>query len=76
MPKSKRVRDSETVWVRQLMCIPSISERIARLLLDQIGNVRELQEALEDIDSFPKIRLDNRSCIGKARLKILARHLT
>ena len=31
-PKSKRVRDSETVWVRQLMCIPSISERIARLV--------------------------------------------
>ena len=31
-PKSKRERNEETVWIRQLMCIPSISERIARLL--------------------------------------------
>ena len=75
-PKSKRVRDSETVWIRQLMCIPSISERIARLLLEHFGNLRELQDALEDLKSFPKIRLDERSCIGKARLNILARYLT
>ena len=75
-PKSKRVRDAETVWIRQLMCIPSISERIARLLLEHFGNLRELQDALEDLKSFPKIKLDERSCIGKARLRILARYLT
>ena len=75
-PKSKRVRDSETVWIRQLMCIPSISERIARLLLEHFGNLRALQYALEDLKSFPKIRLDDRTCIGKARLRILARYLT
>ena len=74
-PKSKRKRDSETVWIRQLMCIPSISERIARLLLEHFGNLRALQEALEDLKSFPKIRLDDRTCIGKARLKMLARYL-
>ena len=74
-PKSKRVRDSETVWVRQLMCIPSISERIARLLLDHFGTLRALQEALEDIDRFPRIRLDARTCIGKTRLHMLARYL-
>ena len=74
-PKSKRVRDSETVWVRQLMCIPSISERIARLLLDHFGTLRAIQEALEDIDSFPKIRLDPRTCIGKKRLQMLASYL-
>ena len=54
---------------------PSISERIARLLLKHFVNLRALQEALEDIDSFPKIKLDERSCIGKTRLKILARYL-
>ena len=74
-PKSKRVRDSETVWVRQLMCIPSISERIARLLLDHFGTLRALQEALEDIDSFPQIRLDARTCIGKTRMHMLARYV-
>ena len=75
-PKSKRERNEETVWIRQLMCIPLISERIARLLLEHFGNLRELQEALDDIDSFPKIRLDDRGYIGKTRLNILARYLT
>ena len=74
-PKSKRERNEETVWIRQLMCIPSISERIARLLLEHFGNLRELQDALEDLNSFPKIRLDERTCIGKTRLKMLARYL-
>ena len=73
--KSKRQRDEEAVWVPQLMCIPSISERIARLRLDHFGILRELQDALEDLNSFPKIRLDDRTCIGKARLKMLARYL-
>ena len=68
-PKSKRERREETVWIRQLMCIPSISERITRLLLEHFGNLRELQNALEDLNSFPKIRLDDRTCIGKTRIK-------
>ena len=67
-PTSKRARDSETVWVRQLMCIPSISERISRKLLAHFGSLRAIQEALEDIDSFPRIRLDARTCIGKNRV--------
>ena len=73
-PKSKRVRDSETVWIRQLMCIPSISERVARKLLEHFGNLRELQEALEDINGFPRIRLDGRTCIGKVRVQMLTRY--
>ena len=72
--KSKRQRDLETVWVRQLMCIPSISERVARRLLEHFGNLRELQAALRT-DGFPRIRLDARTCIGKARIQILARYL-
>ena len=58
------------------MCIPSISERIVRILLEHFGNLRELQESLEDLKTFPKIRLDDRRCIGKTRLKMLARYLT
>ena len=72
----QRQRDEETVWIRQLMCIPSISERIARLLLDHFGDLRALQDALEDLNSFPRIRLDDRTCIGKARLRTLTRYLT
>ena len=74
-PTSKRVRDSETVWIRQLMCIPSISERIARKLLEHFGDMRRLREALGDMNSFPRVRLDARTCIGKARLQLLARYL-
>ena len=75
-PKSKRKRDAETVSIRMLMCIPSVSERIARLMLDHFITLRALQEALEDIDSFPRIRLDARKCLGKTRLQMLARYLT
>ena len=75
-PKSKRVRDSETVWVRQLMCIPSISEHIARQLLGHFNSLRSLQDALADLDSFPRIRLNARTCIGKIRIQMLARYLT
>jgi len=75
-PKSKRQRDKYTVGIRHLMCIPAISERIARLLLERSNNLRGLQDALEDWQSFPKIRVDERTCIGKARLHNLARYLT
>ena len=75
-PKSKRVRDSETVWVRQLMCIPSISQHVARQLLGHFGSLRSLQDALADLDSFPRIRLTSRTCIGRTRFQMLARYLT
>ena len=75
-PPSKRQRDAETVWLRQLMCIPSISERIARKLLEHFGALRSLQAALGDLSSFPRVRLDARTCIGTTRLQMLARYLT
>ena len=75
-PKSKRARDKETVCIRVLMCIPSISERISRKLLAHFGSLRAIQEALEDIDSFPRIRLDARTCIGKKRVQMLAKYLS
>ena len=74
---SKRKRDAEleTVHVRQLMCIPSISERIARKLLARFGNVSELQRALLAPD-FPRVQLDDRSFLGRARLAKLRCYLT
>ena len=58
------------------MCIPSISERIARKLLEHFGALRSLQAALGDLSSFPRVRLDARTCIGNTRLQLLARYLT
>jgi ERCC4-type nuclease len=76
-PLSKRKRDADrdVCWIRQLMCIPSISERIARKLLDEYGTLPAIQRALVDIKSFKKIRLDDRTCLGKARLQKLSHHL-
>ena len=77
-PVSKRKRDGErkTCWVRCLMCIPSISEKIARKLLDEYGSLPEIQRALQNTATFRRIRLDDRCCIGKARIKKLALYLT
>ena len=73
---SKRKRDSDptVVWMRQLMCIPTISEKIARKLLNEFGSLAQLQDALRS-DEFPSIRLDERACLGKARRDKLAEYL-
>jgi len=77
-PVSKRKRDAdvETCHLRQLMCIPSISEKIARKLLEEFGSLPALQTALADIENFPRVKLDDRSALGKARLEKLAAYLT
>ena len=74
---SKRARDGElrTCWVRQLMCVPSISERIAVRLLDEYGSMPAIQHALRDSKLFKRIRLDDRTCLGEARIKKLAFYL-
>ena len=73
-PTSKRKRDSDTVWSRQLMCIPSISEKTSKALLSHFGNLPALIAALSDPKSFPRVRLDARSCLGKKRIELLCRY--
>jgi len=75
-PVSKRKRDAdrETCWVRQLMCIPSISERIARTLLEEFGTLPIIQRALAD-GGLKKVRIGDRTCLGKARIEKLAYYL-
>ena len=72
--KRKRDSDPDICWMRQLMCIPSISEKIARKLLDEFGSLPQLQDALRS-DEFPCIRLDERACLGAARRDTLAKYL-
>ena len=72
---SKRARDADSVEVRQLMCIPSISESIARKLLQRFGTMSHLRVALSDLASFPVVQLNGKTNLGTARLRHLTRHL-
>ena len=76
-PTSKRKRDSDakTVMVRQLMCVPSISETTAKALAEHFGKLPDLLEALRDPQKFPRIRLSDRACLGKRRVEILTQYL-
>ena len=97
---TKRKRDAEPklVFMRQLMCIPTVeggivrsfqirvsrgefknrppevSENVARKLHEKFGTMTALQDALRQ-KKFPKIELDGRSSIGKARREKLATYL-
>ena len=75
---SKRKRDAEleTCWVRMLTCIPSVSERVAAKLIQHFGNLTALVDALADEKNFPMVRLYEKSCLGKARIRHLANYLT
>lgn len=77
-PRSKRQRASEAdnVFARQLMCVPSVSERIAVTLVEHFGDLEALQDALRgDVQTFPKVPIGPKSFLGKARISKLARHL-
>jgi len=77
VPLGKRKRDAEatTVWKRQLMCIPSVSERIATALLQQFRTLPALTAALnDDTKAFPRVRINDRSCLGKKRVELLVKY--
>ena len=73
--KRKRDSDARTVLVRQLMCMPSISENTAKALADHFGNLPALLKALSDPRKFPRIRLSDRASLGKRRVAILTEYL-
>ena len=75
-PQTKRQRacEADIVFARQLMCIPSVSERIATCLVQHFGNLEALQDALRDASNFPRVRI-GKTCLGKARIAKLERHL-
>jgi len=73
--KRKRDANKDIVFARQLMCIPSISENVAKKLYEQFGNITKLQEALQSKAKFPKVALDEKHNIGKKRIEILCTYL-
>ena len=75
LTKRKRDADKNLVFLRQLMCLPSVSEGVAKKLQEHFGSLPALQEALIDIDTFPSVRLNENSCIGRTRLRKLREYL-
>ena len=73
--KRKRDADPDLVFKRQLMCIPTMSENVAKKLLDTFGCLNELQKALSNKEDFPKIMLDQKNSIGKKRIETLCKYL-
>jgi len=72
---NKRKKDSEieTIWIRQLMCIPMISEGVARAIMKHFGNPTDLREALKaPTKDFPDVQISPNTLLGKARIKKLA----
>lgn len=76
-PQSKRQRESEAscVFTRQLMCVPTVSERIAVALVEHFGDLESLQDTLRDTRNFPRIQIGDQTFLGKARVATLAKHL-
>lgn len=71
LTKRKRDADKELIFLRQLMCIPTISERVARALVNYFGSLPELQEALAENSQPPVIQIDKQSKIGSKRWETL-----
>ena len=74
LTKRKRDASPSLVFMRQLMCVPSASEVVARKLLEKFGTLPALQAALREKE-FPKIELSARHSLGKARRQTLAAYL-
>jgi len=76
LTKRKKDADKKTVFIRQMMTIPSISEHVATKLFEHFsGTLPQLQKALAPDAVFPEIRLNSKTKIGKDRVEKLARHL-
>ena len=73
-PRSKRQRCSDNVFLLQLMCVPTISERIAGKLVERFGDLESTQDALR-ANTFPRIQIGEKTFVGKARIATLKRHL-
>ena len=72
--KQEKNNEAHNVFLRQLMCVPTISEGIARKLAEEFSSLTALQEALA-ADEFPTIYVTDKQKLGKARLQHLKRHL-
>ena len=75
LSKRKREADKAMCSLRMLMCIPSVSENVARKLLEHFGSLTALQRAIA-CDELPKVCLEGGRRLGKARVARLKAILT
>ncbi len=71
--KRQRAPEAHNVFARQLMCVRSVSERIAVPSVDHFGHAEELQHAVRDIRTFPRMQIGDKALLGKARITKLAK---
>ncbi len=70
--KRKKDNEQETIWIRQLMCVPMVSESIARAILKHFGTIHDLQQPLKDPKAFPDVLIGPNAKLGRARITKLA----
>ena len=75
LSKRKRQEDADVVFLRILMCVPSVSEPVARKLAEHFGSLVQLQEALRGTNKFPRIQLSEKTTLGKERIAKLSKYL-
>eukprot|EP00973_Karenia_brevis_P096274 12431446-Karenia_brevis.AAC.2 len=79
LSRRQKNAERETCYIRQLMCIPSISENIARRLLKEFKTLPDIKRALENeegLELLKKVRINDNACLGKARIQKLSHYLS
>ena len=71
LTKRKRDADKKIIYLRQLMCIPGVSEAVANRLVEHFETLPALQHALKDLGNFPNIQVTAKSSLGRARLSTI-----
>jgi len=67
--KRRKFSEPTTIWIRQIMCIPSFSVTIARAILQHFdGSMRELHDALRIPVPFPDVAISATGRLGKERI--------
>ena len=73
---SKRKRKVDNAFQLMLMALPSVSERIAGVLVTQFSNLSVLQKQLrEDSDQLRKLQVTEKRNIGKKTIHVLKEYL-
>lgn len=73
---SKRKRKIDNAWQLMLMAIPSVSERIATVLIAEYPNMTSLQQQLtEDPEHLRNLKISEKRNIGKKTIQNLIQYL-
>merc|ERR1711865_725989 len=73
---SKRKRKVDNAWQLMLMAVPSVSERIAAVLVEQYPNLTSLQQQLrQDPAQLRQLKVTEKRKIGKKTIENLRQYL-